>query len=163
MNDDSRKFRVLKNTSGPRPTLALELPTGTEVEMVNGRMTVRMPDTHWRRAARDVLSAYGDGEREMEPSALVERVRQALQDAVARKPDGYLPPPFRRCASAMHRIGDLVLAGSIVRFTLEWKPAGEADGSQTIHTDGGHLSVYFSTPHLGSSVILDLTAPEYRP
>lgn len=114
----------------PRVTHAVDHKTGNititvELPGDDGPQQVALDGDVWKAIARGVLREYNAAENDMDPAAVVLRVRESLADAALR---GLEPLPRdvrhrRMCSTVLHRLADMIQAGTINGFEGGWYPS----------------------------------------
>lgn len=139
--------RISHTVHGDHVLITAELATANVVARDATTVAITMQDIEWRQAARAVLKECNAAEHKLPPELVVHRVRAALEDAAMRamEVEGGHVARLRFASTVMHRLADLMQAGTIVDVEVDWA------------RDSQHLiSVSFQTERRPCEITLEL-------
>lgn len=137
---------------GDRVLITAEFPRESLTSDRDG-IAITLDDQEWSDVAKRVLREYNAAERALDAEAVVHRVEQSLTDAVSRALNSVVDPEIARrraVAGVLHRIGDMVVTGTIRGCSVEWASRPSAPGV------GPTIDVWFETSRLDHEISLSL-------
>jgi len=139
--------RITHSMHGDHVLITAELSAAHVVATDGDTVAITMQDLEWRRAARSVLKECNAVEHKLPPETLVHRVRAALEDAALRaiEVESSHIARLRFASTVMHRLADMMQAGTIVDVEIDWA------------RDSQHLiSVSFQTEQRACELTIEL-------
>lgn len=91
--------------------------------LTDGSVELTMEDSDWKVTARGVLKECNAIENELDPNALMERIRASLVDASMRGLEPMSPTiaRMRMASTVLHRIADMVQSGTVAEMDVVWR------------------------------------------
>lgn len=94
--------------------------------ILNDGIEVRLDFDEWRDVASSIHRECSAAAFEQPIEVTQARVREALANAVKRAAEASRNPASRRAAAAtLHRLADMVLAGTVLGFEASWPLGGD--------------------------------------
>lgn len=145
--------------TGDRVLISATFPIEALTSTGKDGVTITLDDQDWYDASKRVLRECNAAERGLDGETVAMRVEQSLSDAVVRALAGECEPVLARrraVASALHRLADMVVSGTVMDLMVEWPSWKEGDLPDT----GGGVLIGFGTRRVNREVLLSLRAAE---
>lgn len=148
--------KVSYSIHGDHTLISVDVPESSVTAHADASITITMEDILWRQTARAVLKEFNAAERRLPPEAVVQRVRDALGDAAvqASQADGAAVARMRLASTVLHRVADMIQAGTICDVEVSWSRAEQHQIHVAFQTERRRADL---TVELGRGIVAETT------